>query len=384
MIAKTDPWRIFVACAAAYCAANITVCLAPAIMLELLARAQIDASRAGLVISIELVVTALGSVLLARWLKDIPLLRVGAGGVMIMLIGAAASLFASRYEPLLAARILTGMGEAVPLMISSALLARFADPDRVFAGVSAITVIFGMMIFYVLPALEPALGPQAAFPAMLVCLLLLAPLQLLLPRNTYMAGEPVASGSSTKSGAPGRLVLIAAMILIVLVPSGAMWSFSGVLGAKAGLNANDANTAITIAGLMSLPGTFAATCIGGRFGRVRPILFGILALTGAVISMSNSPDPFHFRISACVNSAAAYFLMPFFFGFAATEDDSGKGGVVAGSCFLMMNAMGPYVGGLMFEHLSSAGIAGLVACANVAVCLALLLLHRRPGSAKPS
>jgi predicted MFS family arabinose efflux permease len=349
-------------------------------MVELLARSRIDASSAGLAISVELVVMALGSVFLARWLKSTPLLLVVIVGAAIILTGATLSLIVPSYRSLLAARVLTGMGEAAPLMVSSAVLARFPNPDRAFAVVSAITVVFGMTIFYSLPSFGTSLGLQPAFPVMLAALLLLTPLQFVLPRDLYVgkAAEP----SETVSGNLGRLVTIAAIILIVLVPSGAMWSFSGVLGAKAGLHAEEANTAIAIAGIMSLPGTFAATWICGRCDRSWPIILGILILTIAVMLMANSHDPLRFRITACVNSATAYFLMPFFFGYAADEERSGKGGVIASCCFLMMNALGPYVGGLMFEHLSAASMARMVVGANMTACLLFLLLERQASSIK--
>ena len=77
----------------------------------------------------------------------------------------------------------------------------------------------------------------------------------------------------------------------------------------------------------------------------------IVVLIVAINAMSHWHHPLVFRFGAILNVVGMYFLLPYFLGYAAEQDPSGRDASVTAGAFLLTGAVGPYLGGLYYRKL---------------------------------
>jgi predicted MFS family arabinose efflux permease len=353
-----------VASTAAYCVANVSWWMQPDLVHHVMVRFGASESGAGLIATAELTAMALSSILLARLVGPRTFRTIALGGTLLALLGAAASIVASGYAVLFVARIATGLGEGGPLAVASAALAAFADPDRAYGKMNVVNVLFGAAVIFLLPLLAAQTGANAVFPMMFAALAICGLFLPLMPRTVRVQshhGEQVGPSHGYFSR---RLLMLVAAVFILAVTSGAMWSFYYVLGARAGLSDAAVNTAIGLAIITSISGSLLATWLGARWGRLLPVTVGTFVISAAILTMCAWPDPIAFRVAACLNVSAVFFLVPYFYGYAAAQDPSGRDGAVVGGAFLFAGAIGPLLGGTIMTAFGIEAMAWLVPLTN--------------------
>jgi predicted MFS family arabinose efflux permease len=106
------------------------------------------------------------------------------------------------------------------------------------------------------------------------------------------------------------------------------------------------------------------------------LIVGMVVLLLAICALTTLTSAPVFRIATCLTVAASYFLIPYFLGFAASEDGTGHAAAVAGGAILMTGAVGPYLGGLLMERLGTGSIAWFTLGAVILATGLLLRLER--------
>ena len=170
--------------------------------------------------------------------------------------------------------------------------------------------------------------------------------------------------------------------------AGAMWSFYYLLGDMAGLSEVQVHNAVGTAALVSVVGALLATLVGARFGRLLPVTLGIIVLIVAINAMSHWHHPLAFRLGAALNVVGMYFLVPYFLGYAADQDPSGRDAAVTAGAFLLTGAVGPYFGGYIIENFGAGSMGWIVLIANTSAWYLFLIVNRSlkqnaPGPAHP-
>jgi MFS family permease len=378
---SSNETRILVACGAAYCIANIGWWVQPAIVNEVIARFQVGEIRAGLIASAEMTAIAIGSVSFARLLQRFSLRRIAFVGIVIALLGAAWSSVAQLYDALLISRAVVGLGEGAALAVATAGIANFRDPDRAYGKINVAAILFGSLSFLLLGATASIFGQSHnVFPTILGGMALLYPLLWLVPSYVLKLTSDANRRRSRVASPTGALAALAVAVFIVGVTSGAMWSFYFILGTRAGLADGAINTTVTASVLLSVLGAGLATLIGAKFGRFLPVTFGILALTIAIASISLWHNPLVFTAGACLNVAGMYFLVPYFFAYAAAQDPSGRNAAIIGGVFLLTGAAGPYFGGYIIQEFDVSSMAPIVIVANAVAWLLFVAVRRLQDS----
>ena len=92
--------------------------------------------------------------------------------------------------------------------------------------------------------------------------------------------------------------------------------------------------------------------------------------------MSHSHHPLVFRIGAVLIVAGTYFLVPYFLGYAAAQDPSGRDAAIVAGSFLLTGAVGPYLGGFIIETFGVGSIAMIVICTNLIAWLSFFVVDR--------
>ena len=365
---------MLIAAVAANAIALSTNWLQPVLLVEILTLKGMSGASAGLVLSVEMLALSVSSALCAKLPRGTPFLPIALAGALTAGLGDLLSILAPDYRLLLASRILCGVGEGATMMVYSASLARFADPERAYGVVNVVSVLCGAILVYAAPAIGHFTGGRVTFPTLLAWIVLMIPALLLMPRSERLADS---NSGATPAGGPvlsRSIVVIAVACFLFSVTGAAMWSFYFVIGGRTGLEADAINRAIAVATMLSLIGSLAASVMGSRFGRRVPISLGLVLVAGAIFWITHTQSATVYRLAMAVDLIGIYFLLPLFFGFAAAEDRGGRGAAMIGSAFFAGLAFGPWFGGVIFERFgyeSMGWIAVVVNCvtAVLAICV---------------
>jgi predicted MFS family arabinose efflux permease len=352
----------------------------PQIIHDVLSTYHKSESAAGLVVTAEIAVLALTSFAIARFARGASFMIICVAGAPITLVGALVSLYSDSYVGLLLARALTGLGEGAFLMVSAAAVVHLNNPVRTYGQLLTINIGMGAAMNLCLPMLTDWSGPgMLSLRVLLVLLVVLIPITLLAPRMYRYAS---LDNDTSATASPMWIAGLASAVFLVILASGAVWSFSVVIGLRDGLSAPDIDAAIGYAALAGLPGSIIATVMGTRFGRLPSLIVGMVVLLLAICALTTLTSAPVFRIATCLTVAASYFLIPYFLGFAASEDGTGHAAAVAGGAILMTGAVGPYLGGLLMERLGTGSIAWFTLGA-VFLATGLLLRLERVAQMRP-
>ena len=384
MTLDTLQGKILVASAAAYCIANIGWWLQPSLIHEVMIRFQVGESAGGLIASAEMTAVAVGAALFGKLLERFSMLLIASIGVAVSLTGAASSIVVQDYDLLLLSRSITGFGEGAMLTVASASLANFRDPDRAYGIINISAILLSSSAVFSLPVTARYFGMEYnIFPTIFVIIAVLSLFMPLLPRSTglrqsHVSGKPPGHGIFSL-----KLLSLIAAVFIVSVGAGAMWSFYYLLGDKAGLNEDQIHYAVGIAAVVSVFGALLATLIGTKFGRFLPITIGIVVLIVAINAMSHWHHPLIFRFGAAMNVVGMYFLLPYFLGYAAEQDPSGRDASVTAGAFLLTGAVGPYLGGYIIENFGAGSMGWIVIIANLVAWYLFLVVNRAQKADAP-
>jgi predicted MFS family arabinose efflux permease len=345
--------RTLVACSAGSCIGNVAWWIQPELISQLVATGRLSEAQAGLVASVELAALAVSSVVLSRVLRNTSLRLLGVAGAAVAVGATVVSLLALSYPVLLAARMVVGAGEGAAFLAANLAASRFSDPDRAFGKITFVNIIFGIALVAINPWFRGTVGETAALPALLAALVLLAPLFLFMPQFLRIertnGGSPAPIPTEARRARSYATPALMLSFFLVSIMSASIWAFYGVIGTQSGLTDNQVNDAIAIAVMGALVGGAVAPLLGASFGRLLPVTFGVLLLTGAMLALCLTHHPLIFRIATCFNVGANYILLPYYLGAAAEEDPSGKAASLIGGTFLLIGAIGPYLGGLLME-----------------------------------
>ena len=358
--------RVLVGSAAAYCIANIAWWLQPSLIHEVMARYDVGEAAGGLVASVEMTTIALSAALFGKLLDKLSLLRIATIGAVVTLSGAAWSMTIQDYDLLLISRPITGFGEGAMLAAASASLANFREPDRAYGIINIAAILFCSAAVFSLPLTAGYFNLEyIVFPTIFACI---AVLSLLIPLLSGTADQGRVRSTPAALPAHGifslKLVTLVIAVFIVSLGAGAMWSFYYLLGDMAGLGEGEIHNAVGMAALVSVFGALSATVVGARFGRLLPLTLGILILIVAINAMSHWHHPLAFRLGAAFNVVGMYFLVPYFLGYAADQDPSGRDAAITAGAFLLTGAVGPYLGGYIIENFGAGSMGWIVLIAN--------------------
>ena len=368
--------RVLIASATAYAVACAASWMQPLLLVEILRFKGGTAASAGLVLTVEMLALSLSSIFYARVATGVSFTAIAIGGTTLAIIGNVLSLVAKDHVSLLATRILCGLGEGATLMVASAALARFDDPDRAYGKINAFSILTGSLLIYAAPFLGRwTIGPTT-FPALLLFMLLLLPVLLIMPRGEHL--RPALEDTPVTSRFNPRLLIIGLAVLIASVTNAAVWSFCFAFGSRAGLGAATLNTVMAIAILFALAGSVLAGAIGSRHGRTLPFAMGLTIVSFASFTLSHTTHPLSFEVAMAAYLTAMYFIIPYFFGYAAAEDPSGRGAAMIGAIFLLSFAIGPYLGGIISQQFGYRPMGWLVLIADSIAFLMLAALRLFP------
>lgn len=372
--------RLLIACIAANCFANVPLWLLPEILSDSISTLSLSAFQGSLVVSSENFMLALISILLVSTDFRFSYRTLALAGTVVALIGNTLSAFSSDFHGFFLSRAVAGAGEGAVLMVSNALVANFRNPERAYAGMTISNVIYGSLAFFSLPLLFSHREGLAIFLIIVAITVPLLPLLFWLssdrvqrlPRHSDAVEPhmPAATFSAT------AFVLYGAMLLLG-IGGGSCWAFLVEFGKQTSLSQERIDLAIGVATIFAIAGSGAVALLGGRYGRLIPVVIAAAAAGAASYSISYTTSPVVFGIDTAALLFFNYFLFPYYLGFGAQIDRSGRVSSVVGAIIMLTSGcLGPLVGGYVSDKAGIASV-GMVAFVLYAAAIVLTVVFVR-------
>lgn len=337
------------------------------VMIGTIADAQaLSASQAGYIAAADLCGFAVASLLAGIWIRGFDGRRVAAVGLLVALIGNVLSLHAPRFELLLVARLLSGLGGGLAYSVAMSTLARSARPDRDFGLMVAAQITYQVVALFALPRLVTAGGSDAVFLtlAATVCASSLA----LLSTGLVTSSTEASAHQGSRSVAAWLGLAAVALFSLNL---GALWTYVERIGVGVGLSSPQTGSILAMALALSILGALGASWLGDRWGRRIPL---VLAIVAQLISLAllMRTDTTSYSIGAVVYSLAWAFAVPYLYSLVAGLDESGRLIVLAPAAQAVGAAVGPAVAASLLDGVAYAPVGAVAAAALAGSMLCLI------------
>jgi predicted MFS family arabinose efflux permease len=274
-------------------------------------------------------------------------------------------------EPLLlaAVRLVHGVMGGLLVGITYGVMSRTAFPDRCFGVLMIVQSTLGGIGSMYLPRLVPEFGAPILFFAFAA---LSTAALIVLPFLPAYAVERVGVSRIFDALPEARswrgLSLALGAVFLFQTGNFAVNGYLIELGRANGFALNFITTAIGIAHWLATLGALLVVIIGTRWGRLAPIVIGILAFLLGTLAFRWSAVPAVFATACIATAIAVFFVIPYLLGLCAEFDRGGRAVALAG----LFSKLGIASGPLLTATLLAAGATSYVAVINAALlCIAL-------------
>jgi predicted MFS family arabinose efflux permease len=310
---------------------------------------HLSANRTGLLGSADLAGIALATGTAPWWLRRVPWRGAVLASLTAFLLVNVVCFGVASFWPLLCLRVLAGLTAGIAYPIALAGILDTTRSDRNTGLMVSSQVVFGAVGVYALDAVRMDLRLDAFYLFLSVWLLV----ALLVSVRWYPQnpGDRPASGPIEWRLLAGRGILVAAGTGLYFLMIGAVWGYLEGIAREAGLSLEQTGTALSTGLVVSLAGSCAATWLGLRFGRARPLIISavVQVVSLALLTrLAQYADPVvaFFVINSIFQIVWSYVIAYFIIIFNDV-DASGRFVAVYGTASHLTLAIGPYVGALL-------------------------------------
>ena len=335
--------------------------------------------RAGLVSSVQLAALAAASLASAGLFRNgIPRLLVIVA-ILCIVAGNLLSGHVRTLAELLVVRGLSGIGEGMLLGLLHLLVARARDPEKVYSIANFTVILWGILLYAVLPG-RSMIGLPAVYPAAaLLALLALAVMPLL---DRVPAGVSSRQQQASAQGAirlRARAAVIAGLVLFY-VGEGGLWAYVGELGGAIGVSAEAIGKVLSGAFFLSLAGPLVVHQIGGRFGRFLPLALSLCGLVAVALVLGFADSHLAYYLGVCAFYFFFIFTVIYSATLAAVLDPTGRTSALVPACRSIGMAIGPALAGLLLTSAGGFEAMSVVVCLAYVLAIAAFSVAVRPDS----
>ncbi len=333
---------LLIAVICAYCIAFLGWSSQPEIINSFIKDLNLSASSAGLLASLEIVAVAITSFALAPRISRFPLRRLCIIGGVLTLAGNGATAGVTTLATVALARLIAGIGEGCVIAVANAVIAGFRHPDRGYAQVNAVNIVFSMCFLALLSIIGRSYGHVGVFAALaFVCL-------LFIPALLHIPAAAEASAPSGALNSPSAYAVLLAM-LIWGSADGATWAFLLQLGERTELSPQMLSASVASWAVGGFLGAGAAAWLSQRVARMRALTVALILNVIITMFLSHSTSGWIYMVAAFGQIVCVYFVMPYLLGIAAELDPQGGCATAVGGMFMLTGATGPLLGGFLTQ-----------------------------------
>ena len=257
-----------------------------------------------------------------------------------------------------------GLAKGALYAIGMAVMGDSDDPDKAFGLKMGLESIPSAIMLFLIPSLIlPIAGFKGMFYALAVTIALLGFASIFLPARGVKGGGNLLAGADGVEADSSLAMRVTALIGSIIFFAGiiATWAFLELVAGVKGFGPENMGLIFMVGFILSAVGGFAAAIIGGRWGRITPLLgISLVALSGLIILAISTTVP-HFALGTCLLLFTVNFGLAYFFGLSAELDLSGKFVVLSATSLSVGGIIGPAIAGRLMEGYSYQHVLGFSA-----------------------
>jgi len=277
--------------------------------------------------------------------------------LVILALADAVSAQLGSLMPLVVTRLIAGLAEGVLIATMGSLIARTAQPDRLFALYMACNLGASTILLAVLGVLVKANQGRGIFYVLILITGVGAAMLAWLPRAQesgvdHVPPEPPIP-SERGAGSSGSLVAQGVGLvgtLVLFVGLGASWPQVGEIGGVLQLSPQAVPFAMSVATFMGIVSGLLAALCGARFGRRVPVIGGTLMLALSMILVAGAGSRTSFTVAVSAFMFAYIFIVPYYTGIMARLDRHGRMAAFSMAMQFLGMALGPLASTLIIGH----------------------------------
>ncbi len=368
---ERDPIRDIVGTCAAQIGAITTAILSPLIISGLIVGLAIGEIEAGGLITFELLVIGLGSMLLAPLMSKLRHHLVAICGAVILISAHYLSAESASLDELYLWRLLGGLGTACLVATANAAIAQARKSTLLYGLAWATAYTVTAILAVLLSESGELISFDVIYKALAIAMVLILPLLWLVPRH---------SAVSAQQGVPAGSFLNGTVLLLGIIFIGiSMMAYYAYLGQLV-LNIDASSTAtgwiVALAQIAGIAGGLLSAPVASRLGVIRAlVLTSVLHTLAISLAISTSSIPI---LGFAVFCEAVLFIImiPLMLTLSANIDKKGRWAAAAGGAFTLSTAFGPILGAWLIEYSGYTAIVWLQFIATIPAILIFIRVNR--------
>ncbi len=300
--------------------------------------------HAGVLLSAEMAGAAALSLLLSPFVGKLDLRKMAFIGGLLIISGHSMTAMATGYVPVGVSRIITGAGTGILNAVVFAAIARTKEPERLMGFIEGVLALVGAFIMVLLPYVISGFGPRAYFWALAALVLCTFWVFTWLPKSS---AEEEEKNKERPSVSVPVVCLVACSSAALFSGQTLIWSFTERIGVTLGLSMEQIGWILGGTGLSGLAGAAVPTLLGRKYGRIPPLVFGILGMGASFIGTTFASEPVLYAVSLIGYGFFIGFCVPYAMGIIAAVDPLGRMtalfGAVTPFCAIFLPAFGAYL-----------------------------------------
>jgi predicted MFS family arabinose efflux permease len=336
------------------------------------------ATDAGLVASCNVYGAAAGALFIVFFVTRVPWRRTSALLLLALMALDALSIFVREAPSLMALRFCHGLVGGALVGLTYSRVARMEAPDRTFGVLLIVQFGLGGLAIALLPPLVPTFGTAALF-CVLIAFSLVA-LGMLRFLDDYPARDVVAAARGTRAGY--ALVFTFLTIFVFQAANMGLAAYVIEIGRSAGLETAATSWALGVATWLGLLGGAIVVAMPARFGRVWPLMAGIVLTAAGSWALRFSESLVVYFAANAVVAVTWALCIAYLLGMCAQLSVDGRVAALGGFVSKMGLASGPAVCAFALQRVGYPVLidvsAALILSSGV-LCLAPAIALDRPA-----
>lgn len=313
----------------------------PAFVMGMITDLKLTPAQVGWVSSAQLLGIAFGSLLNLRLIKILPWRRIAYLGISLLLLCDFISIFLTDVIPFVAIRLFAGTAGGICVSFGAFALGNTLKADKNFGLFMVFQVFSAIVGNMFLPDLVQEHGIISIY-IFLISVELLALFVLLNNIPNMDVKEHDAGGGNSKRVWNLCFVQLLA-ILFFFVALGGFWTYIAPIGMAAGLTEQETGRAISLGLFGGLAGSFVATHLNIRIGRLLPILFAVGMQFIALAILYSGFEFTVFMLAGGLFLFGWYMFFPYQLGLLAALDRDGRPMILANAVAGIGSGIGPLI-----------------------------------------
>ena len=322
-----------------------SVLVTPVILSSLIRGLELSATRAGFLVTVEMLTLAVSTIFLSSCIGRISKTRMFVGGLITVILGQLVSALVDITAFILLGRVLVGMGGGMMVTVMNATLSSSGDPERFFAIAYVISASLTALVIIFLTELSNHYHHVGVF----LFLAAFAVSGTAFCKPMYEGHYTGTSANVTPTENLPHVYMTLVALFIYYYGAGSAWAFAEQIGHDINIDSGTIGLILSGVTLGGLIGGSVAAWLSTRSGRIKPLVAFSSIQVVSIYLLSVSDTTLQFFVTLMVATISLYLIMPYLIGVAAMFGENGRWGAAGGGASLLGLALSPIVGGLLVD-----------------------------------